>query len=375
MHKVMTIFGTRPEAIKLAPVIKELSHRSHLFESIVGVTGQHDLLLHQVLDLFHITPDFNLNVMQENQQLMHLTGSILDKLGTMIQAHGPEIILVQGDTTTVFAASLAAFYQKITVGHVEAGMRTNDKYEPFPEEMNRRLTDQMSDLFFAPTAANRRNLLSEGISDEKIHVTGNTVVDALLHICASNTPMETGPFSNINGKMILLTAHRRENFGNPLDNIFQAINRLAGAYNDFQFIFPAHPNPNVQNAAKAVFAGAENVQVMPPMDYLTFIHLMNKAYLILTDSGGIQEEAPSLHKPVLILRNKTERQEIVDAGGAILVGTNPETIVSEVTRLIEDETYYMNMVNIQNPYGDGHSAEKIVDILQSHLERRGPWTR
>lgn len=369
MHKVLTIFGTRPEAIKLAPIVKELSNRSDLFESIVGVTGQHDLLLDQVLDVFSITPHFNLKIMRENQQLMGLTGSILDKVGNIIKDLQPNIILVQGDTTTVFAASLAAFYQKIMIGHVEAGMRTNDKYEPFPEEMNRRLTDQISDLFFAPTETNRRNLLNEGIANEKIHVTGNTVVDALLQICSSSLPIQSDQLPDINGKMILLTAHRRENFGKPLENVFKAISRLARTHNDFQFIFPAHPNPNVQLAAKGIFTGIDNISVLTPVDYLTFIHLMNKAYLILTDSGGIQEEAPTLHKPVLILRNKTERREIVDAGGAKLVGTNPETIVTEVARLIEDETYYRNMANIKNPYGDGHSAEKIVTILQECLER------
>lgn len=373
MHKVLTILGTRPEAIKLAPVIKELSKYPDVFESIVGVTGQHDHLLQQVLDLFHIKADFNLAVMRDNQNLTDLTALILKEIGKILAEIGPDIILVQGDTTTVFATALAAFYQKIRVGHVEAGLRTQDKYQPFPEEINRRLTDQMSDLFFAPTERNRRNLMEEGIPSHRVYVTGNTVVDALQEISSSGYLPRIKGVPHIEGQMILITAHRRENFGRPLQNIFKGIRRLAEFHSQIQFIYPVHPNPNVRNTAFAALSGLNNVHLLEPVDYFSFIYLMKKSHLILSDSGGVQEEAPSLHKPVLILRGKTERPELVEAGGAKLVGSDHEVIFREVNRLIEDKAHYKRMADITNPFGDGTAAEKIVEILLDSLGEEKEW--
>jgi len=367
MRKILTIFGTRPEAIKLAPIVRELSRYPKAFKSIVGVTGQHDKLLKQVLSLFDIHPSFNLKVMQKNQHLTKLTASILMKIGRMLEDVRPDIILIQGDTTTVFATALAAFYQKIMIGHVEAGLRTEDKYQPFPEEINRRLTDHMSDIFFAPTEVNRLNLLKNGIPNGQIYVTGNTVVDALLKICSSKDVPKIKGLADINKKMVLITAHRRENFGEPLKNIFEAIRKIAEIYEGIQFIYPVHPNPNVYSPAHNILSGLENMHLIAPVNYLSFVYLMKKAYLILSDSGGVQEEAPTLKKPLLVLRNKTERPEVIEAGGAKLVGTDQSKIISEVTRLIEDKDYYNKMTNIVNPYGDGTAAKKIVKVLQERL--------
>ena len=355
------------EAIKLSPVVKELSKHPQNFKSVIGVTGQHDELLEQVLDLFKIKPDFNLMVMKKNRSLSELTSSILKEVGEKISEIKPDMILIQGDTTTVFATALAAFYQKRKIGHVEAGLRTNDKYQPFPEEMNRCMTDQMSEIFFALTETNRLNLLKNGISDHKIHVTGNTIVDALMDICSPGRSFNNNTLNLINGKMVLVTTHRRENFGKPLENICQAIRTLAEMYSVIQFICPVHPNPHVRNTVFGILSGLKNVSIIDPLDYLSFVQLMDKAYFILTDSGGIQEEAPSLKKPVLILRNKTERSEVVDVGGAKIVGTTKEKIIREFTRLIEDDEHYKSMSNIKNPYGDGTAAKKIVETLQEYL--------
>lgn len=369
MFKILTIFGTRPEAIKLAPVVHELRKHSDKFNSIVGVTGQHDTLLKQVLDIFNITPAFNLNVMKQNQSLDDLTVSIISDFGKILNETKPDMILVQGDTTTVFAASLTAFYKRIQIGHIEAGMRTGDKYNPFPEEINRCLTDQLSDLYFAPTEKNRQNLLSGGFSDKKIFITGNTVVDALNHIISSNRYIEPDLKQYPEGKTILLTTHRRENFGTPLKNIFQAVRKLAEMFGNYHFVFPAHPNPNVLDSAERLLSGLKNIHIIPPVDYLTFINLMKRSFIILSDSGGVQEEAPSIHKPVLILREKTERPEVVEAGGGILVGSDQNRIIKEFKRLIDDREHYKNMANIKNPYGDGNAATKIVKILIDHFYR------
>ena len=373
MQKILTIFGTRPEAIKLAPVLKELSKHPQEFESIIGVTGQHDELLNQVLRLFKIEPDFNLMVMQKDQSLSELTAFILGKIEEKIAEIKPNIILIQGDTTTVFSTALAAFYQKIRIGHVEAGLRTLDKHQPFPEEINRRLTDQMSDLFFAPTQTNRRNLIAEGIDKKKIFVTGNTVVDALTLISSSHDRPNIQGLTRVEGKMILVTAHRRENLGEPLDNIFHGIRRLAGIHPQMHFVYPVHPNPNVRRQAFSILTGPKNIHLIEPVDYLSFICLMKECYVILSDSGGVQEEAPSLNKPLLILRNKTERPEIVEAGGAVLVGSDGDMIVNEVSRLIEDRHYYQKMACIKNPFGDGNAASKIVDILRNSFEEEKEW--
>ena len=367
MKKVLTIFGTRPEAIKLAPVVKKLAEQPECFESIICTTGQHDELVQQVLDLFKIKPDFDLMVMRKNQTLTELTLTILKKIGKILSEIRPDIILVQGDTTSVFASALAAFYQRIKIGHIEAGLRTQDKYQPFPEEMNRCLTDHVSDLFFAPTEKNRCNLLAEGISDEKIFVTGNTVVDALQEITSMGDIFRINDLPTADGKMILVTVHRRENFGRPLQNILKAIEGLALLHSQIHFIYPVHPNPNVRDAAFAVLSGLKNVFLLEPMDYFSFVHLMKKSFCILSDSGGVQEEAPSLNKPVIILRNKTERSELVEAGGAKLVGCDQALIFREVNKLIEDKDYYQRMVNIKNPFGDGTAAEKIIEILRKSL--------
>lgn len=367
MPKVLTIFGTRPEAIKLAPIVRELSKSPHFFDSLVGVTGQHDKLLSEVLDIFSIKPDFNLKVMRKNQDLTDMTALILKKMGNILAEIKPDIILVQGDTTTVFATALAAFYKKIMIGHVEAGLRTEDKYQPFPEEINRRLADQMSDLFFAPTETSRVNLIKCGIPANYIHVTGNTVVDALQEIRTANHRPRIKGLPQFTGKMILVTAHRRENFGAPLKNVFQAIRKLSRIKEDIHFVYPVHPNPNVYSAAHDLLSDLKNVHLLKPLDYLSFVHLIEKSYLILTDSGGVQEEAPTLHKPVLILRNKTERPEVVEAGGALLVGTDQEKIIAAIMRLIEDKAYYEKMATITNPYGDGTAAQKIVAILKENI--------
>jgi UDP-N-acetylglucosamine 2-epimerase (non-hydrolysing) len=367
MHKILTIFGTRPEAIKLAPIIKELSHSHDEFESIVGVTGQHDKLLKQVLDIFKIRPSFNLKVMRKNQNLTDLTALILKEMGKILDDVKPDLILVQGDTTTVFATALAAFYRKIRIGHVEAGLRTEDKYQPFPEEINRRLADQVSDLFFAPTEGNMTNLIRSGIQKERIYVTGNTVVDALLDIVSSDHSPRIKGLKNIPEKMVLITAHRRENFGEPFKNVFNALQELSHMYQDFHFVYPVHPNPNVHDLAYHMLSKIKNIHLIEPIDYFSFIYLMKKSYIVLTDSGGIQEEAPTLNKPVLILREKTERGELVDAGGAILVGTNKEKIIEETAKLISSDQHYKRMSHIKNPFGDGNASLRIVQILKEYF--------
>ena len=375
MIKVLTVLGTRPEAIKLSPIIHELSKRQNDFQSLVGTTGQHDEILKQVLDLFDIRPDFSLEVMKQNQGLTDLTAAILKKSAKALSDIRPDIILIQGDTTTVFTTALAAYYQKIMIAHVEAGLRTSNKYQPFPEEMNRRLTDQMSDIFFAPTERNRLNLLAEGIPDEKIFVTGNTVVDALLKILATKCLPQVTELTEFKGTLVLVTAHRRENFGAPLENIFSAIRRIANMHPNIRFVYPLHPNPNVRNTAIKLLSSAINIKLLKPLDYLSFLHLMKRSYIIISDSGGIQEEAPSLNKPVLIIRETTERPELVEAGGAILVGSDKETICKEFNRLIEDKEHYRRMTSITNPFGDGSAAKKIVDIIAHSLSREKEWKK
>ena len=364
MKKVVTIFGTRPEVIKLAPVIKELEKRRQQFESFVLVTGQHDELLEQMLTVFQIKPDHNLRVMQDNQTLAALTSRLLKGIDRTLKEYHPDVILVQGDTTTVFTATLAAFYNRISIGHVEAGLRTNDKYQPFPEEINRRLTDQMADYAFAPTEMAKRNLLKAGIPEQRIFVTGNTVIDALIQASAIDKRDTIGGLPPLNDRMVLITAHRRENFGKPFMNVFGTVKKLALEMESTSFVYPVHPNPNVFKMAHEMLSGLPNVHLIEPVGYLDFVWLMRRAHIILTDSGGIQEEAPSLHKPVLILRNKTERPEVVKAGGAKLVGTSPAKIYREVYRLMNEESYYAEMTHIANPYGDGTAAIKIVDILE-----------
>ena len=367
MFKVMTVFGTRPEAIKLAPVIKELQHHSTTLKSVVVVTAQHRQMLDSVLNVFSIKPDYDMNIMGENQGLSDITCKILKNIESIYDKERPDLVLVQGDTTTVFAASLAAYYRRIPVGHVEAGLRSRNKYQPFPEEINRRLTSVIAHLHFAPTDEAKANLLREGISEDLIRVTGNTVIDALLEIAAQDFTFDNDLLNNIKGRMILITAHRRESFGKPFIDICNAILTLAKQYPDVTFVYPVHLNPNVRNIVYPMLDNLSNVILIEPLEYMPFVHLMKRACIILTDSGGIQEESPSLNKPVLILREITERPEAVKAGSAKLVGTRSQTIIRETTRLLEDAQEYERMTHIANPFGDGRASKRIVDFIKHKL--------
>lgn len=369
--RVLTVFGTRPEAIKLAPVIKELEKHSE-FESRVCVTAQHRQMLDQVLRLFGINPHWDLNLMRENQSLFYVTSSALRSLETVFREAQPDVVLVQGDTTTAFVASLAAYYLKIKVGHVEAGLRTHDKFNPFPEEMNRRLADALSDFLFAPTARAKQNLLREGFPKERVFVTGNTVIDALLWVRRQRVEGEGAlsqfsQFLDTESRLILVTGHRRESFGEGFEKICRGLKMIAERNPDVRIVYPVHLNPNVKEPVHQILGGVANVHLIEPLDYAGFVLLMDKAYLILTDSGGIQEEAPSLGKPVLVMREKTERPEAIEAGTARLVGTDSEQIFEETQQLLSDRTEYEKMARAANPFGDGRAAERIVQILLREL--------
>uniref|UniRef100_UPI004056FAA7 non-hydrolyzing UDP-N-acetylglucosamine 2-epimerase n=1 Tax=Candidatus Electronema sp. TaxID=2698783 RepID=UPI004056FAA7 len=369
--KILSIFGTRPEAIKMAPVIQALQ-ANPAFTAKVCVTAQHRQMLDQALELFSIRPDYDLDIMQEGQDLFGLTARMLPALRDVLLAEQPDMALVQGDTTTCFVGSLAAFYLRIPVGHVEAGLRTHDICAPFPEEANRAMTSRLAALHFAPTEQARRNLLAEGIAAETVHVTGNTVIDALLHVreriasqrewgsvfgSAEAVIREKKPY-------ILITGHRRENFGSGFQRICEAVALLAERRPQLRFIYPVHLNPNVQGPVRSILSRKENVHLIPPLEYAPFVYAMSHARLILTDSGGVQEEAPSLGKPVLVLRDTTERPEAVAAGTVLLVGTDTARIVRETERLLDDEAAYRRMSGASNPYGDGHAAARIAEILQ-----------
>ncbi len=366
--KIAIVFGTRPEAIKMAPIVKECEKRKLDFVTIV--TAQHREMLDQKLEVFGIVPDYDLDIMQANQDLFYVTSSVINEMKPILMKEKPDVILVQGDTTTTFATSLAAFYLKIPVGHVEAGLRTWNKYNPFPEEINRQLTTRLADFHFAPTEWSKNNLINEGVDISKIFVTGNTVIDALLMIVDPNFQFEEKLLNEIdykNRKVILLTSHRRENFGEPMSQTFSACRHLVETNPDVELIYPVHPNPNVQKMANEVFKSAERIRLIEPLDYRPFVQLMNKAYLIMTDSGGVQEEAPSLGKPVLVLRKTTERPEAIEVGTAKLVGTDKEMIINEAQRLLSDKTAYLEMSTKANPYGDGKAAERIIDIILEKL--------
>ena len=367
--RALSIFGTRPEAIKLAPVLKRLK-QTPAVESIVCITAQHRQMLDQVLELFEIRPDFDLDIMRPSQPLAELSAAVFRGLEPVLAEVAPDWVLVQGDTTTVMCAALLAYYHRVKIGHVEAGLRTGDKFQPFPEEVNRQVLGVVGDLHFAPTEWARDNLLREGIPAERITVTGNTVIDALHEVVARPLDLSAGPLAGVDEAqpIILVTAHRRENFGAPLERIFSALRSIAIAYSGkVTLIYPVHLNPKVQEPAHRLLAGLPNVRLIEPVDYLTMVHLMKRAHLILTDSGGIQEEAPALGKPVLVLREKTERPEALEAGTAILVGTDPERIVRETRRLLDDPRAYTAMAKAVNPFGDGHAAERIVAaLLSSH---------
>ncbi|QXM06720.1 non-hydrolyzing UDP-N-acetylglucosamine 2-epimerase [Crassaminicella indica] len=367
--KIMSIFGTRPEAIKMAPVVKALEEDEKI-ESVVCVTAQHREMLDQVLDLFNIKPHYDLNIMKPGQTLSQITSRALIGLEGVIKEVKPDMILVHGDTTTTFVGSLAAFYNQVKVGHVEAGLRSHNMYSPYPEEMNRTLTGRMSHLHFAPTKGNKENLLREGIKEEAIIITGNTVIDALLQVVRDDYIYDDESLNNIdydNKKVILMTSHRRENLGQPMVNIFSAVKEVVKQNEDVEVIFPVHLNPKVRNLAYEILGGEERVHLIEPLDYEPFANLMAKAYLILTDSGGIQEEAPSLGKPVLVLRTETERPEAVEAGTVKMAGIEKEKIIELTNELINNEEAYNKMANAVNPYGDGKAAKRIIEAIKMFL--------
>jgi UDP-N-acetylglucosamine 2-epimerase (non-hydrolysing) len=367
MLKVMTVIGTRPEAIKMAPVIKSLLNCSEEVDTVVCVTAQHREMLDQALNIFGIVPDYDLNLMNPNQSLSLLTANILTALDEVITCEKPDWILVQGDTTTAMVASLVAYYHRIKLGHVEAGLRTNDKFQPFPEEINRRITDILADAYFAPTQNSRMNLLREGICSESIVVTGNTVIDALMMISqrVAGRPLNSRINTSLENRLlILVTVHRRESFGKPLEDICKALARIAFCYQDkVQIVYPVHLNPNVRKTVYEILSGIPNISLIEPVNYEELVGLMSEAYLIMTDSGGIQEEAPSLHKPVLVLRDVTERPEAIEAGAAKLIGTDADRIHAETIRLIEEPESYYHMSHAINPYGDGQAGQRIIQFL------------
>jgi UDP-N-acetylglucosamine 2-epimerase (non-hydrolysing) len=371
--QILSVFGTRPEAIKMAPVVTALAATPGI-SSCVCVTAQHRGMLDQVLDLFGITPDFDLNVMRDNQDLTYITTAILEGMIEVLNELKPDRVLVHGDTTTTFAAALASYYKKIPVGHIEAGLRTGNKFSPYPEEINRRLTDVIADTFFAPTENSRKNLIAEGVNSDHIFVTGNTVIDALVSatkILKDNVKLrshheELFNFLNPNRRLILVTGHRRENFGEGFDAICTALANLSKR-DDIDIVYPVHLNPNVKEPVHKILGGQENIHLIEPLDYLPFVHLMERSHIVLTDSGGIQEEAPSLGKPVLVMREVTERPEAVEAGTVKLVGANASKITNECTHLLDNDNAYRIMSRAHNPYGDGKAAGRIIKELAREL--------
>ncbi|MCZ0874267.1 non-hydrolyzing UDP-N-acetylglucosamine 2-epimerase [Peribacillus sp. AS_2] len=369
--KVMTVFGTRPEAIKMAPVVLELKKHPEEIETIVVVTAQHREMLDQVLQCFQINPDHDLDMMKDRQTLEEITTRGLEKLSSLMKDIKPDIVLVHGDTTTTFIASLAAFYNKIQIGHVEAGLRTGNKYSPYPEEMNRQLTGVMADLHFAPTNQAAENLISENKKSDYIHITGNTAIDALKTTVRKD--YDHPILSGLNGdRMLLMTAHRRENIGKPMEEIFRSVKRLLEDYTDIQVVFPLHKNPVVREIAYRIFGETERLHLIEPLEVLDFHNFAAHAHLILTDSGGVQEEAPSLGVPVLVLRDTTERPEGIDAGTLLLAGIEEERIYQLASELLTNEETYKKMATASNPYGDGFASKRIVDILLTHCEVKSP---
>lgn len=366
--KVMSIFGTRPEAIKMAPLVKEMEKRDNI-TSVVCVTAQHREMLDQVLETFDIKPDYDLDIMKQGQTLSDITTRVLNGLEAVIKVVSPDIILVHGDTTTSFVGALAAFYNQVAIGHVEAGLRTYDKYSPFPEEMNRQMVDCMTDMYFAPTDLSKENLINEHRKEENIYVTGNTVIDAMSTTVSDDYKHPELEWIKPNERMILLTAHRRENLGDPMRNIFKAIRRIVEEFKDVKVVYPIHKNPKVREIANEIFEGCDKVRLIEPLEVFDFHNFQNKSYLIMTDSGGIQEEAPSLGKPVLVLRDTTERPEGIKAGTLKLVGTDEEKIYKEAKILLSDKEAYEKMSKASNPYGDGHASERIVNAIVERFSR------
>lgn len=364
--KVFLVFGTRPEAIKMAPLAKKLAEDDR-FETKVVVTGQHREMLDQVLRAFAIVPDYDLNIMHQGQTLSEITSRVLEKLTTILQKERPDILLVHGDTTTTFSAALSAFYQQIPIGHVEAGLRTWDKYSPFPEEMNRQLTDDLTDLYFAPTRKSKENLIKENHSEQHIYVTGNTAIDAMKNTLDEN--YEIPPEISKNQKrIVLVTMHRRENLGEPMHAVFKAIQKAAHNYPDTQFIFPMHKNPAVREVANETLGNLKNISLIEPLDVIDFHNYAKQSYLILTDSGGVQEEAPSLGVPVLVLRDQTERPEGVTAGTLRLVGTETDIVYETIKELFENSAAYENMSKASNPYGDGKASGRITEAIAHYFQ-------
>lgn len=364
MIKIISVFGTRPEAIKMAPVVKKLENCPYI-DAKVCVTAQHREMLDQVLELFSIKPDYDLDIMKSGQTLSDITCRVLKGIEEVLNEEKPDMILVHGDTTTTFSASLAAFYSGSAIGHVEAGLRSGNKKSPYPEEMNRTLTGRLADLHFSPTEGNRKNLLNEGIDEAAIRVTGNTVIDALLSVVDDGYRFEEDALNSIgkDRKIVLLTSHRRENLGEPMKNIFRAARRMADADESVEVVFPLHLNPKVRETAIPILGGHERIHLIEPLDYQPFANLINRSYLVLTDSGGIQEEAPALGKPVLVLRTETERPEAVSAGTVKMAGVEEETIFKMALELLRDEKAYKKMSRAVNPYGDGKASQRILDAI------------
>ncbi len=369
MIKVMTVFGTRPEAIKMAPLIKELE-KCDKIKSIVTVTAQHREMLDQVLKIFDITPDYDLNIMKPGQTLTDITTNALAGLDCVIKEAKPDIVLVHGDTSTTFAGALAAFYNQTKIGHVEAGLRTYDKYSPFPEEMNRKLTGAMTDLHFSPTISNKNNLLKENVSEDDIYITGNTVIDALKTTVRSDYKFADDTLASLDfdgKKIILMTAHRRENLGEPLENICHAARNIVEAHSDVELVYPMHLNPRVRSTATSILGNMDRVHLIEPLDVEELHNAMQRCYLVMTDSGGLQEEAPSLGKPVIVLRNETERPEAVEAGTVLMGGVDRQTIEDMAHMLLTDKAAYDKIAKTANPYGDGRASERIVEAILYHF--------
>ena len=365
--KVMVVFGTRPEAIKMAPLVLELQKHSDSIETITVVTAQHRQMLDQVLETFSIKPHYDLDIMGQNQSLLDITGKILEKFDPVVKQELPDIILVHGDTTTTFVASLVAFYNQVRIGHVEAGLRTFDKYSPFPEEMNRQMTDNLADLYFAPTSESKENLLKENHPESAIVITGNTAIDALKLTVQSDYYHEVLDQLDPDKKLVLVTMHRRENQGQPMRNVFAALREMVDLHQEIEVVYPVHLSPAVQETANDILAGHDRIHLIEPLDVLDFHNLASRSYFIMTDSGGVQEEAPSLGKPVLVLRDTTERPEGVRAGTLKLVGTDPVSVKEAMTALLTDETLYGQMSQAPNPYGDGNASERIVQTIKHYF--------
>lgn len=367
--KVMAIFGTRPEAIKMAPLVLELKKQNAYFETVIVVTAQHREMLDSVLDIFQITPDYDLNIMKRKQTLSGITSSVILDLDAVLEKEQPQIVLVHGDTTTTFAAALSAFYHQIAVGHVEAGLRTWKKYSPWPEEMNRQMTDNLADLYFAPTAQSRANLLKENHPQQNIFVTGNTAIDALAQTVQADYHHQVLDLIDPQKRMILVTMHRRENQGEPMRQVFRAIRDVVQAYSDVEVIYPVHLNPVVQKTAQEILGKQKRIHLIEPLDVLDFHNLIDRSYFIMSDSGGVQEEAPALKKPVLVLRDTTERPEGVQAGTLKLVGTHYDRVKKEMEQLLNDPKEYQSMAQAKNPYGDGQASQRICAALRYYFQQ------